>query len=287
MEVPYPVDTIAPSLPSSVHPSLPVLPLGVGDGASKFAVTGKYKHYSNDYLPHLVQTSSATSCHDWDYELTSAASATHSTTTFGTDFVFERLLPSSQHAIVLESSSTSRDNHPGRNRLGIGNAPDHFDSVVRFAASVFSRPDPDVEAGDGVFRALHTGEYPHSECPSPRTDLPVFSNDALNFANPEHPTIRTNSSLPSVTTAAIDDQGFLRIYYQNVRGLKTKIDDFFLAVTEAEYDVIVLTETWLDDSVYSSQLFGDSYTVFRTDRNSLNSRKSRSNCCICITELLH
>lgn len=67
----------------------------------------------------------------------------------------------------------------------------------------------------------------------------------------------------------------LRIYYQNVRGLRTKIDSFFLAVTEADYDVIVLTETWLDDRIFSTQLFGALYTVFRTDRSNENSRKSR------------
>ena len=64
------------------------------------------------------------------------------------------------------------------------------------------------------------------------------------------------------------------IYYQNVRGLKSKIDDFYLAASESNYDVIVLTETWLDDSVYSTQLFGGLYTVFRTDRNHRNSRKT-------------
>lgn len=35
----------------------------------------------------------------------------------------------------------------------------------------------------------------------------------------------------------------LRIYCQNVRGLWTKIGDFFLAISEHDYDVIVLTET--------------------------------------------
>ena len=48
-----------------------------------------------------------------------------------------------------------------------------------------------------------------------------------------------------------------------------------MAVLEGEYDIIVLTETWLDDRIYSSQLFGEKYTVFRTDRSHLNSRKNR------------
>ena len=65
------------------------------------------------------------------------------------------------------------------------------------------------------------------------------------------------------------------LYYQNVRGLRTKIDSFFLAASEDEYDVIVLTETWLDDRILSTQLFGNHYTVFRNDRSPQNSSKSR------------
>ncbi|XP_062558083.1 uncharacterized protein LOC134222958 [Armigeres subalbatus] len=67
----------------------------------------------------------------------------------------------------------------------------------------------------------------------------------------------------------------LRIYYQNVRGLRTKIDDFFLSTTDSNYDAIVLTETWLDDRIYSAQLFNRQYEIFRNDRNRLNSYKLR------------
>ncbi|XP_058449184.1 uncharacterized protein LOC131429154 [Malaya genurostris] len=44
---------------------------------------------------------------------------------------------------------------------------------------------------------------------------------------------------------------------------------------EAVHDVIVLTETWLDDQIFSTQLFGHLYTVFRTDRSPANSHKTR------------
>ncbi|XP_058456483.1 uncharacterized protein LOC131433893 [Malaya genurostris] len=62
---------------------------------------------------------------------------------------------------------------------------------------------------------------------------------------------------------------------QNVRGLRTKIDAFFLAVSDAEYDIIVLTETWLNDQIFSVQLFGHLYAVYRSDRSPLNSHKTR------------
>ena len=65
------------------------------------------------------------------------------------------------------------------------------------------------------------------------------------------------------------------IYYQNVRGVRTKIDDLFLASTDCNFDVVVLTETGLDDQIMSAQLFGTSFNVFRCDRSAINSRKSR------------
>ncbi|XP_055589490.1 uncharacterized protein LOC129741736 [Uranotaenia lowii] len=67
----------------------------------------------------------------------------------------------------------------------------------------------------------------------------------------------------------------LRLYYQNVRGLKSKICECFVATSELGYEIYSFTETWLDSSVPSSQLFGSDYNVFRCDRSSVNSRRSR------------
>ncbi|XP_055522813.1 uncharacterized protein LOC129716993 [Wyeomyia smithii] len=44
-------------------------------------------------------------------------------------------------------------------------------------------------------------------------------------------------------------------------------------MSECDYDIIILTETGLDDRINSMQLFGSSYNVFRCDRNSFNSGK--------------
>ncbi|XP_055617239.1 uncharacterized protein LOC129762742 [Toxorhynchites rutilus septentrionalis] len=67
----------------------------------------------------------------------------------------------------------------------------------------------------------------------------------------------------------------LRIYYQNVRGLRTKIDLVFLATAELDYDIYVFTETWLDDCIQSAQLFSSNYRVFRVDRCDTNSIRRR------------
>ena len=58
----------------------------------------------------------------------------------------------------------------------------------------------------------------------------------------------------------------LNIYYQNVRGLNTKIYNFYVGTCDLFYDVVVLTETWLSDSVNSSELFPAYYSVARCDR---------------------
>ncbi|XP_053690851.1 uncharacterized protein LOC128739393 [Sabethes cyaneus] len=67
----------------------------------------------------------------------------------------------------------------------------------------------------------------------------------------------------------------ITIYYENVRGLRTKIDDLFLAASDVEYDIIVFTETWLNEEINSAQLFGANYTVYRNDRDPIATGKKR------------
>ena len=47
------------------------------------------------------------------------------------------------------------------------------------------------------------------------------------------------------------------------------------AALEADYDVVVLTETWLDPSLPTALLFGEAHCVYRCDRNAANSSLSR------------
>lgn len=65
------------------------------------------------------------------------------------------------------------------------------------------------------------------------------------------------------------------IYYQNVRGLRTKSVLFYNEVLLCEHDIICLTETWLSDDVVSEELFPSEYTVFRSDRNFQLTNHSR------------
>ncbi|PNF20040.1 hypothetical protein B7P43_G05817 [Cryptotermes secundus] len=60
------------------------------------------------------------------------------------------------------------------------------------------------------------------------------------------------------------------IYYQNVRGLRTKQVELYDNICSTDYNIICLTETWLNDLCYDHNLFPDCYTVFRSDRASVN-----------------
>jgi hypothetical protein len=52
------------------------------------------------------------------------------------------------------------------------------------------------------------------------------------------------------------------IYYQNVRGLKTKQLELYDNVCSSDHNIICLTETWLNHLYYDHNLFPDCYTVF-------------------------
>lgn len=57
------------------------------------------------------------------------------------------------------------------------------------------------------------------------------------------------------------------IYYQNVRGLRTKTSTFFCNMLASNYKIVALTETNLQASINSSELFPNNFNVFRCDRN--------------------
>lgn len=72
----------------------------------------------------------------------------------------------------------------------------------------------------------------------------------------------------------------LKIYYQNVIGLKSKTYDFMKHLATKSYDVILLCETWLNCNVYSSELFDDRYVVYRRDRDNVSLDKNDGGGCI-------
>lgn len=72
----------------------------------------------------------------------------------------------------------------------------------------------------------------------------------------------------------------LKAYYQNVRGLRTKTSDFKISVLSNDYDLIMLSETWLHEHLFDSELFDNRYLVYRNDRDSVITEKSRGGGCL-------
>lgn len=60
----------------------------------------------------------------------------------------------------------------------------------------------------------------------------------------------------------------MSLYYQNVRGLRSKTQKFLLASHASDFDVIVLTETWLSSTFLNNELFSTDFVVYRKDRYS-------------------
>lgn len=60
----------------------------------------------------------------------------------------------------------------------------------------------------------------------------------------------------------------LSIYYQNVRGIRTKLQDVYKNVLLCNYQVIIFTETWLNDNIFTAEILDDRYQIFRRDRQS-------------------
>jgi len=51
------------------------------------------------------------------------------------------------------------------------------------------------------------------------------------------------------------------IFYQNVRGLRTRLLDLYTSVSSSSYDIIILTETWLNSNINNGEILDDRYVV--------------------------
>lgn len=59
----------------------------------------------------------------------------------------------------------------------------------------------------------------------------------------------------------------LSIYYQNCRGLRTKLNTLYMNILGNSYDIIVLAETWLIPTINDCEFIDQRYIVFRGDRD--------------------
>lgn len=65
----------------------------------------------------------------------------------------------------------------------------------------------------------------------------------------------------------------MKIFYQNVNRIRSKLQQLYINILSEDYDVICLCETSLDSSFSNSKFVDDRYTVFRRDRETTGSSK--------------
>ena len=65
------------------------------------------------------------------------------------------------------------------------------------------------------------------------------------------------------------------VYYQNVRGLRSKLTELYQSSLACNYHIISISETWLNSSVFNDERLCPRYQIFRSDRNyeALNSSR--------------
>lgn len=66
----------------------------------------------------------------------------------------------------------------------------------------------------------------------------------------------------------------LNLYYQNTRGLRTKLDKLQAGIPTLNFDIYALTETWLTDAINDPELGFFDFNIFRSDRTKQTSHKS-------------
>lgn len=59
-------------------------------------------------------------------------------------------------------------------------------------------------------------------------------------------------------------------YYQNVRGIKSKLTKLYV---DSHTDVLMFTETWLNESINGYEILCSDYKIFRCDRSKFTSNK--------------
>jgi hypothetical protein len=60
-----------------------------------------------------------------------------------------------------------------------------------------------------------------------------------------------------------------------VRSLRNKLTELYNGIISSKFDVVIISETWLNDSVLDNELCNSSYYIFRSDRDFITCQCSR------------
>lgn len=80
----------------------------------------------------------------------------------------------------------------------------------------------------------------------------------------------TNGTEPMSTHADLIDVTQLnniRMFCLNVSGMRTKLSQFYAAIANCDYDVIIVLESWLSSSILDAELTPSGWTCYRRDRH--------------------
>ena len=58
----------------------------------------------------------------------------------------------------------------------------------------------------------------------------------------------------------------LKCFYTNIRSIKNKLDLICVDMASSRYDIVMITETWLNAETPNSELFMPGYDIIRRDR---------------------
>lgn len=81
------------------------------------------------------------------------------------------------------------------------------------------------------------------------------------------------ASLCTTFYCILMDDYKLSFYYQNCRGIRSKLHLLYMNILSFSYDVIILSETWLTPNILDNEFIDDRYIVFRCDRDRLATGK--------------
>jgi hypothetical protein len=79
-----------------------------------------------------------------------------------------------------------------------------------------------------------------------------------------------DTNLDCYTMSRMSSFDYIKIFYQNIRGLHTKCTNFYDSVCVSEPKIIYITETWLNDLFYNHCLFPNVCSVFCADQDYMD-----------------
>uniref|UniRef100_A0A8D8LYG9 Uncharacterized protein n=1 Tax=Cacopsylla melanoneura TaxID=428564 RepID=A0A8D8LYG9_9HEMI len=87
----------------------------------------------------------------------------------------------------------------------------------------------------------------------------------INRTNLIQVNLDTKSHSTLTPTTNRNKKSEIEIFYQNIRGLRSRTNEFYINVLNQEHDILAIVETWLHPGIFDSEIIDSRYQVFRQD----------------------